>query len=126
MNTATYYRTLVEVEDRLAERMSSFRQAERDVALHCGGMAFDVDSAEEVYRAGLDHIGVSRRETDGLSASALRVILKNIPISQRRGVVSRSSAAMAFDASEDSSPLDSILKGIKPPRDLSTRNDFRR
>jgi hypothetical protein len=90
-------------------------------------MAFDGATAADVYRAGLDHIGVSRRETAGLSASELRVILKNLPLSGAGDVVTRSSAAMAYDsASHGPSVLDSILKGIKPPRDRSTRNDFRR
>jgi hypothetical protein len=33
---------------------------------------------------------------------------------------------MAYDGSAGSSALDGILKGIKPPRDGSHRNDFRR
>ena len=127
MSLSSYFKTLDQIEDRVTARMTELRQAERDVALHCGGMAFDGATAEEVYRAGLDHVGVSRRETAGLSASELRVILKNLPISHRGGVVSGSSAAMAYDsASQGPSVLDSILKGVRRPRDLSNRNDFRR
>jgi hypothetical protein len=127
MSLSSYFKTLDQIEDRVTARMTELRQAERDVALHCGGMAFDGATAADVYRAGLDHIGVSRRETAGLSASELRVILKNLPLSGAGGVVTRSSAAMAYDsASHGPSVLDSILKGIKPPRDFSHRNDFRR
>jgi hypothetical protein len=126
MSISGYYKTLGEIEDRVTARMADLRQAEREVAIHCNGMAFDGASAEEVYRAGLDHLGVSRRDTSGMAATELRILLKNLPLSGAGGVVTRSPAAMAFDASEGSSPLDSILKGIKPPRDLSTRNDFRR
>ena len=125
MSVASYFKSLGQIEDRVSARMTELRQAERDVALHCGGMAFDGATAADVYRAGLDHVGVPRRETAGLSASELRVILKNLPRSGAGGVVTRSSAAMAFDSREPS-PLDSILKGIRPPRDGSTRNDFRR
>jgi hypothetical protein len=125
MSMVSYFKTLGQIEDRVTARMAELRQAERDVALHCGGMAFDGATAADVYRAGLDHVGVPRRETAGLSASELRVILKNLPRSGAGGVVTRSSAAMAFDSREPS-PLDSILKGIRPPRDGSTRNDFRR
>jgi hypothetical protein len=89
-------------------------------------MAFDAATAADVYRAGLDHIGVPRRETAGLSASALRVILKNLPLSGAGGVVTRSSAGMAYDSASGPSVLDSILKGVPRPRDRSTRNDFRR
>jgi hypothetical protein len=127
MSLSSYFKTLDQIEDRVTARMTELRQAERDVALHCGGMAFDGATAEEVYRAGLDHVGVSRRETAGLSASELRVILKNLPISHRGGVVSGSSASMAYDsASHGPSVLDSVLKGVRRPRDLSNRNDFRR
>ena len=127
MSMASYFKTLGQIEDRVTARMTELRQAERDVALHCGGMAFDGATAEEVYRAGLDHIGVSRRETAGLSASELRMILKNLPISHRGGVVSGASASMAYDsASHGPSVLNSILKGVPRPRDLSHRNDFRR
>jgi hypothetical protein len=125
MSVASYFKTLGQIEDRVMARAGELRQAEKDVALHCGGMAFDGATAADVYRAGLDHIGVSRRETAGLSASELRVILKNLPRSGAGGVTR--SSAMAFDsASHGPSALDGILRGIKPPRDRSTRNDFRR
>ena len=124
MKNAAYYRTLVEVESRLDERMSELRQAESDVSLYCGPMAFDAASAEEVYRHALEHVGVPKHETDGLSASTLRVILKNLPRSGAGAV--RSSAAMAYDSAEGPSALDGILKGIKPPRDSTTKNDRRR
>jgi hypothetical protein len=111
--------------DRVSERMVALRQADRDVAQYCGGMAFDGATAEDVYRAGLDHLGVPKRDTVGLRAPELRVILKTLPRFGTGGVVTRSSAAMAFDSTATSA-LDSILKGIKPPRDGSHRNDFRR
>ena len=127
MSMASYFKTLGQIEDRVTARMTELRQAERDVALHCNGMAFDGATAEEVYRAGLDHIGVSRRETAGLSVSELQMILKNLPLSGAGGVVTRSSASMAYDSSSHGpSVLDSILKGVPRPRDLSNRNDFRR
>ena len=127
MSLSSYFKTLDQIEDRVTARMTELRQAERDVALHCNGMAFDGARAEEVYRAGLDHIGVSRRETAGLSVSELQMILKNLPLSGAGGVVTRSSASMAYDSSSHGpSVLDSILKGVPRPRDLSHRNDFRR
>jgi hypothetical protein len=84
-------------------------------------MAIDGATAEDVYRAGLDHLGVSRRETAGLSAAALRVLLKNVRSSQ----ASHGAPAMAFDASQDDGKLSSILSGVEPPKNLSTRSDFR-
>ena len=53
MSTASYFKTLGQIEDRVTSRMTELRQAERDVALHCG-MAFDGATAADVYRAGLD------------------------------------------------------------------------
>jgi hypothetical protein len=85
MSVESYFKTLGQIEDRVSARMTELRQAERDVALHCGGMAFDGATAADVYRAGLDHVGVPRRETAGLSASELRVILKNLPRSGAGG-----------------------------------------
>jgi hypothetical protein len=86
-------------------------------------MAFDSGGgAEEVYQAGLEHIGIPRRETAGMNAAQLRVLLKNVRTSQ----ASHGAPAMAYDGSAGSSALDGILKGIKPPRDGSHRNDFRR
>jgi hypothetical protein len=122
MSMVSYFKTLGQIEDRVTARMTELRQAERDVALHCNGMACDAATAEDVYRAGLDHIGVSRRETAGLSASALRVLLKNVRGSQAS---SRGAPAMAFDASQDDGKLSSILAGVEPPKNLSTRSDFR-
>lgn len=127
MSISGYFKTLGQIEDRVMARAAELRQAEKDVALHCGGMAFDGATAADVYKAGLDHIGVSRRETAGLSASELRILLRNLPRSGAGGVVTRSSASMAYDsASHGPSVLDSILKGVRRPRDLSNRNDFRR
>jgi hypothetical protein len=63
------------VRARIVDEMRDLRQAERDVAQHCG-MAFDGDSAEEVYRSALEHhFGVPRSKTASLSASHLRVVL---------------------------------------------------
>jgi hypothetical protein len=122
MSIAGYYKTLGQIEDRVTERMNALRQADCDVALHCDGMAFDGATAADVYRAGLDHLGVPMRETAGLGYATLRVILKNLPRSGAGGTVG-SAAAMAFDASEGSSALSSILDGIPVPRNLSTRSD---
>jgi hypothetical protein len=125
MSTASYFKTLGQIEDRVAARMTDLRQAERDVALHCNGMALDGATAEEVYRAGLEHCGISRSETSGLSVAALRVLLKNRP--SPGSSAWRDTPAMAFDSTPgERSALDGILKGIKPPRDGSHRNDFRR
>jgi hypothetical protein len=122
MSMVSYFKTLGQIEDRVTARMTELRQAERDVALHCNGMACDAAAtAEDVYRAGLDHIGVPRRETAGLSASALRTILKNV----RAGSYASHAPAMAFDASQDDGKLSSILAGVEPPKNLSTRSDFR-
>jgi hypothetical protein len=88
-------------------------------------LAMSAHGAVHVYRAGLDYLSVSKRDTVGLRAPELRVILKTLPRFGTGGVVTRSSAAMAFDSTATSA-LDSILKGIKPPRDQSTHNDFRR
>jgi hypothetical protein len=53
---------------------------------------------------------------------SLKTILK---YTARRG--SRHASGMAFDTRGGESPvLDAILKGINPPRDLSTRNDLAR
>jgi hypothetical protein len=74
------------------------------------------------YRKGLEHLGVPRSETSRLDAASLKTILKH---TARPG--SQHASRMAFDTRDGGSPvLDSILKGIKPPRDLSNRNDFRR
>jgi hypothetical protein len=113
------------VADRVSERMVALRQADRDVALYCGVLAFDGATAEDVYKSALDHLGVPKRDTVGLRAPELRMILKTLPRSGTGGVVTRSYAALAQDSKSPSS-LDSILAGVKSPRDLSTRNDFRR
>lgn len=108
----------------IVDEMNDLRQAERDVALYApeiSGMAFD--NAETAYETALASRGVSRDEMRNLSASAMRLLLKNLP----RGADGvASAAAMAFDSEGSGSPLDSILKGIKPPRDISIRSDFRR
>jgi hypothetical protein len=123
MSTASYFKTLGQIEDQVTARMTELRQAEKDASIYCDGMAFDANSAAEVYRAALDHIGVSRRDTAGMNATALRVLLKSVRTSQ----ASRGAPAMAYDsASQGPSVLDSILAGVRHPRDLSTRNDFRR
>jgi hypothetical protein len=127
MSNASYFKTLGQIEDRVTSRMTELRQAEHDVALHCPGMAADtVGSAEELYRAGLEHCGVSKRETAGLDARTLRILLKNLPRSGAGGSVRASSASMAYDSAGGSGVLDTILKGIKPPRNGSHRNDFLR
>jgi hypothetical protein len=92
--------------DRAFAAMAEFRQAERDIAQHLG-MAFDGDSAEEIYRRALAHCGIPRSETDGLSASTLKVLLRNRPMPGSRAW--RDAPAMAFDASGEESVLDDIL-----------------
>jgi hypothetical protein len=122
-NMTSSYDIARSVRARIVDEMRDLRQAERDVAQHCG-MAFDGDSAEEVYRSALEHhFGVPRSKTAGLSASHLRVVLKNLPVpgSPRFG---QRSAAMAFDGASDGK-LDSILRGAPELTDLSTRNDVR-
>jgi hypothetical protein len=121
MSTYQAYNLAHAAGERASSAMVALRQADRDVAKYCDGLAFDAATAEEVYRAGLEHLGVPKRELAGLSASALRVLLKNLPRSGAGGTVD--SAAMAFDASEGSSALSSILAGIEAPRDISTRSD---
>jgi hypothetical protein len=122
MSAYHYAQTLA---NRVREDMAALRQAERDAAQYCDGMAFDGADAEEIYRNALEHRGVPRSNTAGIGASSLRVILRNLP---RPGSSAwRGAPAMAYDsASQGPSVLDSILKGIKPPRDGSNRNDFRR
>jgi hypothetical protein len=110
------------VSDRVASAMAAIREAERAAAQYCG-MAFDGGSAEEIYRNALEHCGVPRSDTAGLSASELRTVLKHRPTLGSQAW--RSSPAMAQD-SKTPSVLDSILGGIKPPRDSTTRNDLRR
>jgi hypothetical protein len=107
--------------DLAISAVAEMRQAEKDVALFCNGLAFDAKSPVDIYRAGLDHCGVPMRETAGLNAAALRVLLKNLPRSGAGGTVG--SESMAMDASEGSSALSSILDGIPVPRNLSTRSD---
>jgi hypothetical protein len=122
MNSYRDYNIAHAAVDRASSAMVELRQADRDVAKYCDGMAFDAATAEDVYRAGLDHCGVPMRETAGLPAAALRILLKNLPRSGSGGTVG-SAAAVAFDASEGSSALSSILNGIEAPRDISTRSD---
>jgi hypothetical protein len=124
MSTASYFKTLGQIEDRVTARMTELRQAERDVALHCDGMAFDGATAEEVYRNALEHCGISRGETSSLNVFSLKALLKHRPTPGSHAW--RSAPAMAFDSKPGNSVLDSILNGIEPPRDRSTRNDFRR
>jgi hypothetical protein len=110
--------------NRVRDDISALRQAERDVAQYCNGMAFDGSDAEEIYRNALEHCGVSRSDTAGIGASSLRVILRNLPTPGSPAW--RAAPPMAMDASQGPSVLDSILKGVRRPLDLSNRNDFRR
>jgi hypothetical protein len=120
MNSYRDYNIVHAAVDRASSAAVELRQADRDVAKYCDGMAFDGNSASEVYRAGLEHLGVPTRELAGLSASALRVLLKGVRTAQASHGV---TPAMAMDASEGSSALSSILRGIEPPKDISTRSD---
>jgi hypothetical protein len=120
----TAYHYAQTLASRVRQDFAAIRQAERDVAQYCNGMAFDGSDAEGIYRNALEHCGVSRSDTAGIGASSLRVILKNLP---RPGSSAwRAAPPMAMDASQGPSALDAILKDIKPPRDGSHRNDFRR
>jgi hypothetical protein len=121
VSAASYFKTLGQIEDRVTARMAALRQAERDVALHCPGMAFDADSAEAVYRKGLEAMGIPMADLTSMNVAGLRALLKHTP---RPGTPAWRSA-LAYD-SKTPSVLDGILAGIKPPRDRSTRNDFRR
>jgi hypothetical protein len=122
VSTASYFKTLSQIEDRVTARMAALRQAERDVAQHCG-MAFDGATAEDVYRAGLNHLGIARTETASMNVAGLRALLKHRPAPGSQAW--RNAPAMAYDSKEPS-VLDGILDGLKPPRDRSTRNDFLR
>jgi hypothetical protein len=94
-----------EIERRVMTRMAEFRQAQRDVAQHCE-MAFDANTAEDYYRAGLEHCGVPRSETSGLNVFSLKALLKYRP---RPGSPAwRDAPAMAYDSGEKS-VLDDIL-----------------
>jgi hypothetical protein len=123
MSMVGYYKTLGQIEDRVTERMAELRQAERDAAQYCAGMAFDGNTAVEIYRKALDHVGIPTRDTWALGAAEMRILLKNVNTSR----VSHGAPAMAYDSkAHGPSVLDSILAGVKPPRDRSHRNDFRR
>jgi hypothetical protein len=74
------------------------------------GMAFD--SAESVYRTGLEALGI-KDDLKDMGLTGLKVLFKHTP---RPGASSgHRELAMAQDSKSPSS-LDSILKGIKPPR----------
>jgi hypothetical protein len=124
MNSYREYNTVHAAVDLATSAMNERLQADRDVAKYCDGMAFDGASATEVYRNALDHCGVSRNETAGLSASALKAILKNLPRSGSGGAVTSYSASLAMDASSGNSTLDAILKGIPAPRNLTGRGEI--
>jgi hypothetical protein len=114
MSTASYFKTLGQIEDRVTARMTEMRQAEKDVSLHCGGMAFDGATAEDVYRNALEHCGIPRSDTSALNIHSLKALLKHQPAPGSRAW--RDAPAMAFDSAASGGALDSILKGIKPPR----------
>jgi hypothetical protein len=74
------------------------------------GLAFD--SAESVYRTGLEALGI-KDDLKDMGLTGLKVLFKHTP---RPGAEpQRRQMAMAHDSKEPSS-LDSILKGIKAPR----------
>jgi hypothetical protein len=122
MSTASYFKTLGQIEDRVTARMTELRQAERDVALHCDGMAFDGATAEEVYRNALEHCGISRSETSSLNVFSLKALLKHRPTPGSHAW--RSAPAMAFDSKPGNSTLDAILKDITAPRNLTGRGEI--
>jgi hypothetical protein len=95
------------VSDHVALDMASFRQAERDVVRYCG-MAFDGDTAEEIYGNALEHSGISRRETAGLNVSSLKALLRHRPTPG--SAAWRNAPSMAFDTTPgEKSVLDDIL-----------------
>jgi hypothetical protein len=101
------YSSTREIENRVVARMTALRDAEREAAQYCG-MAFDGDSAEQIYVAALEHCGISRRETAGLNVYALKALLKHRPTPGSREW--RNAPAMAFDSTPgEKSVLDDIL-----------------
>jgi hypothetical protein len=122
MSSYHAYNTAHAVADRVASTIRDMREAEREVASYCGGMAFDGGDASEIYRSALRHLGVPAADLAGMNVAGLRALLKHTP---RPGSPAWRSAPMANDSKEPS-VLDSILAGQKPPRDRSDRNDFRR
>jgi hypothetical protein len=121
MNTSTYYRSLVEVEDRVSAKMAAVRKAELDVAPYVDIAREDIacDSAEGIYQGALRALGIPEIETKGIPLAGLRVLLKNV----RSSPAAHGASAMAMDANEGSSALSAILNGIEAPRDISTRSD---
>jgi uncharacterized protein len=75
------------------------------------GMAFD--SADAVYTTGLEALGVPKADLDGMNLTGLKVLFKNVPRPGAGGAPRE--LALAQD-SKSPSALDSILKGIKAPR----------
>jgi hypothetical protein len=109
------YRIAAEVEDRVTAKLAVHRQAQKEVEACCG-MGFDSSDAAGCYRAGLEHLGVDRRELGGLTASELGAVFRNVGARRAR----RSSlAGMAYDAA--SPELDAILAGVPMPVNMSTR-----
>jgi hypothetical protein len=101
------YQSARDIENRVVARMTELRQSERDAMQHCG-MAFDGNSAEEIYRNALEHCGISRRETAGLNVYSLKALLKHRPTPGSRAW--RDAPAMAFDSTPgEKSVLDDIL-----------------
>jgi hypothetical protein len=93
--------------DRALDEMVAFRQAERDAVRHCG-MAFDGDSAEEIYRNALEHTGIPRSDTSSLNVYSLKALLKHRPVPGSQAW--RNAPSMAFDSTPgEKSVLDDIL-----------------
>jgi hypothetical protein len=123
MSIQGYYKTLGEIEDRVTAKITALSQAHSDVAQYCNGLAVDSSSAEAIYTSGLESLGIARREIAGMNAAEMRALLKAV----KKSWASHGAPAMAMDANESTGgPLDSILRGIKPPRDRTTINDRRR
>jgi hypothetical protein len=74
------------------------------------GMAFD--SAEAVYRTGLEALGV-KDDLKDMGLTGLKVLFKNVP---RPGAAGAPRELALAQDSKSPSVLDSILKGVKPPR----------
>jgi hypothetical protein len=111
--------------DRVHGRMMAVREAERACAPFMAGLNSNLafDSAESLYRQVLsDACGIRASDVKDLPLAGLKILLKHQSVP---GLQASRGPAMAFDASQDDGKLSSILSGVEPPKNLSTRSDFR-
>jgi hypothetical protein len=111
--------------DRAHDRMMAMRQAEKDCSPFMAGLNSNLafDSAESLYRQVLnDACGIRASDVADLPVAGLKILLKHQSVP---GLHASHAPAMAFDASQDDGKLSSILAGVEPPKNLSTRSDFR-